>query len=51
MNIVMCGLFGGALWAPIGAAPDGQNILQNPGFEAGNQSPAHWEEGAAVNGV
>jgi RNA polymerase sigma-70 factor (ECF subfamily) len=28
-----------------------ENILQNPGFEEGDQAPAHWSQGAEVEGV
>lgn len=28
-----------------------ENILQNAGFEEGDQSPAHWSQGAEIDGV
>ncbi len=28
-----------------------ENILQNAGFEAGDQSPSYWSEGAEIDGV
>ena len=33
------------------AARAAENILQNGGFEEGDQSPAHWSQGAEVEGV
>jgi hypothetical protein len=33
------------------SAPDAQNILKNPGFEAGDNAPDDWQQGAAIEGV
>ncbi len=32
-------------------AADAENILQNAGFEEGDKSPAHWSQGANIDGV
>lgn len=31
--------------------PPAENILQNGGFEEGDESPAHWSQGAEIDGV
>jgi RNA polymerase sigma factor (sigma-70 family) len=33
------------------AKPDAKNILSNAGFEGGKDTPAHWSQGAEINGV
>jgi RNA polymerase sigma-70 factor (ECF subfamily) len=34
-----------------GPAAAGQNLLQNAGFEEGDGAPAHWSQGAQIDGV
>ena len=33
------------------AKPDAKNILRNAGFEEGKDTPAHWSQGASIDGV
>jgi hypothetical protein len=51
MKAVVCGLIGWALCVPTTAALAADNILQNAGFEDGDRSPAHWSQGAEIEGV
>jgi hypothetical protein len=37
--------------AYVGTAEDTKNILQNGGMEEGDGSPAHWSQGAEIDGV
>jgi RNA polymerase sigma factor (sigma-70 family) len=36
---------------PVAVAAAAENILQNAGFEEGDRSPAHWSQGAQIDGV
>ena len=52
-GLVPLALAGGSKDATVVQPPPGaaENILQNAGFEKGNKSPAHWSQGAEVDGV
>jgi hypothetical protein len=49
MKTLVYGLLGLGLAAPPALA--GENILLNPSFEDGKDSPAHWSQGADIDGV
>src|SRR2546428_12944829 len=51
MRFVVYGLIGSALCGPAASAAAAENILRNAGFEEGGQSPAHWSQGAEIDGV